>query len=327
MSQTVRWGLLATGSIAETFAAALQEADGAELAAVGSRNLDKAQAFATRYGVARAHGSYAELATDPDVDAVYVATPHAFHERDTRLCLEHGKHVLCEKPFALNAAQAGRMVAAAEAADRLLMEAMWTRFLPSLIHVRRSLADGVIGTPRSLVADFGIRPAFDPASRLFDAALGGGALLDLGIYAVSMARWLFGPPVRVTGAAHLGPTGVDDDSALVLLHTDGELATAHQSLRIETPRQAVIYGTEGHIRLHTPWWGTSRITVQTAAGSPETTDFALRGAGYTHMAEAFMDLIRTGRRESDVMPLAESTAIMGTMDALRAQWGLRYPGE
>ena len=327
MAPKTRWGILAPGAISGAFAAALQQAEGAELAAVGSRDAERARDFAARYGVPRSHGSYAELAADPDVDAIYIGTPHAFHERDTVLCLEQGKHVLCEKPFALNAAQARRMIEAARRHDRLVMEAMWTRFLPSLVHMRQVIDAGAIGDVRSLTADFGIQPEFDPASRLFDPALGGGALLDLGVYAVSVSSWLFGTPVEVKGSAHFGPTGVDDDSAFVLLHGDGQITTAYESFRVDTPREAVIRGTDGWIQLHEPWWGTSRLTIKSADGQPETLTFDLRGLGYTHMAEAFMDLIREGRRDSAVMPLAESLAIMNTMDTLRAQWGLKYPGE
>jgi predicted dehydrogenase len=327
MKKIVRWGILAPGRISGAFAAAIHQAEGAELAAVGSRGLDRARAFAEKYGIFRAHGSYADLAADPEVDAIYIGTPHAFHERDTVLCLCHGKHVLCEKPFAINAAEGRRMVQAARENDRLLMEAMWTRFLPSLEHVQQVISAGLIGEPRTLTADFGIQPEFDPHCRLFDPWLGGGALLDLGVYAVSLSSWLFGNPVDIKGTANLGPTGVDDDSAFVLRHAGGQMTNAFESFRVQTPREAVIQGTEGWIKLHEPWWGTSRLTIKTADGEPETLEFSLRGGGYTHMAEAFMDLIRTGRRDSDVMPLAESLTIMETMDTLRGQWGQKYPME
>lgn len=327
MKKAIRWGILAPGGISGTFAAALQEAEGAELAAVGSRDAGRARAFTEKYGFARAHGSYADLAADPEVDAVYIGTPHSFHERDTVLCLENGKHVLCEKPFAINAGQARRMIEAARANDLLLMEAMWTRFLPSLIHVRKLIADGVIGTPRTLTADFGFQAEDNPKSRLFNPDLGGGALLDLGVYPVSLAHWLFGVPAEIHGAANLGPTGVDDDSAILLRHEGGEMTTAFMSFRVETPRTATIMGTAGWIRLQQPWWGAPQITIGRNGESEETMDFALRGAGYTHMAEAFMDLVRNGARDSEVISLADSAAVMETMDTLRARWGQKYPGE
>ena len=327
VKQIVRWGILGPGTISEAFAKALAEAAGADLVAVGSRDSERAEAFACEHGASRVHGSYLDLAADSGVDAIYIGTPHSFHEEHTVLCLRHGKHVLCEKPFAINADQARRMIQAAGEHDRLLMEAMWTRFLPSLQHVRQMMASGRIGEPRTLTADFGIRPKFDPASRLFDPHLGGGALLDLGVYAVSLAHWLFGDPIEIKGTAHLGPTGVDDDSAFVLRHGAGQITTAFQSMRVETPREAVIRGTAGWIKLHEPWWGTSTLTIGTADGEQETMTFPLRGLGYTHMAEGFMELIRDGRCDSDVISVRESLAIMETMDVLRAQWGVKYPME
>ncbi len=327
MKQTIRWGILAPGAISGAFAAALQVAEGAELAAVGSRDLVRARAFAEKYGVSRAHGSYAQLAADPEVDAIYIATPHAFHERDTLVCLGEGKHVLCEKPLAINADEARRMIFAARDHDRLLMEAMWTRFLPSLEKVRTLIAAGAIGVPRTLTADFGFQAADDPTGRLFNPDLGGGALLDLGVYPVSLAHWLFGDPVEIHGTANLGPTGVDDDSAILLRHRGGEITLAFMSFRVETPRTATIQGTEGWIRLQQPWWGASQITVGIKDRPEETVDFALRGQGYTHMAEAFMDLIREGRRDSEVISHKQSLAIMETMDTLRRMWGHKYPLE
>ncbi len=326
MPATVRWGILGPGRIARKFALALRESEGAVAAAVGSRSKDRAEAFAREFGIPTAHGSYQALAADPGVDAVYVATPHPFHEEHTVLCLRAGKHVLCEKPLALNAAQGERMVEAAREAGRLLMEAMWTRFLPTLARVRQLTAGGMIGDPRLLTADFGFRAPFDPASRLFDPALGGGALLDLGVYPLSLASMLFGEPVGIASAANLGPTGVDEEVAVLLHHAGGPLAVLTASSRLATPGEARIHGTAGSIRIHPPWHGGTRLTVG-AGGTEETLDLPHRGGGFAHQIEAFMELVRGGKRDSPVMPLAESLAILQTMDALRIRWGLRYPGE
>jgi len=326
MRQTVRWGILGPGRIARKFALALRESKGAILAAVGSRSRDRAGAFAREFGAPTAHGSYEALAGDPEVDAVYVATPHPFHLPHTVLCLSAGKHVLCEKPLALSAAQGERMIEAAREADRLLMEAMWTRFLPTLVRVRGLLAGGAIGMPRLLTADFGFRAPFDPASRLFDPALGGGALLDLGVYPLSLASMLFGEPARIASAANLGPTGVDEETAILLHHAHGELAVLTASTRLATPDRARIHGTEGWIRIHPPWQGSTRLTVG-HQDAEETLDLPHRGGGFAHQIEAFVELVREGRRDSPVMPLAESLAVMRTVDTIRAQWGLRYPGE
>jgi predicted dehydrogenase len=325
--QAIRWGVLGPGSIARKFAADLRLAEGAKLVAVGSRDRDRAAGFAAEFGAPHAHASYQALVADPRVDAVYIGTPHAFHAEHALLCLRHGKHVLCEKSLALDAGQAGRMVRAAAEHDLLLMEAMWTRFLPAIVQLREILAAGVIGEPRLFLADFGFRTVFDPASRLFDPAQGGGTLLDLGVYPISFASMLFGEPTAVGGLASLGQTGVDEEATITLRHAGGALASAVISFRVDTPREAVVMGTAGRVRLHQPWWGAARLTVERGDGTAETLDLPVRGHGYVHEAEAFMALLREGRRDSPVMPLQESLAIMRTMDTLRAAWGVAYAGE
>jgi predicted dehydrogenase len=327
--RTIRWGILGPGRISRKFAAALLEAEGAELAAVGSRDAARAAAFAAEFGLAPAHTheSYEALAADPAVDAIYIGTPHTGHEEHALLCLAHGRHVLCEKPLAINAAQAGRMVAAARASGLVLMEAMWTRFLPSIVRVRELVAEGHIGEVRLITADFGFRAANDPRSRLFDPRLGGGALLDLGIYPLTLASMLCGEPVEIRATATLGTTGVDEETAVMLRHARGEQALLAASLRADTPREANIIGTHGRLRILFPWWAGTRITLREGQGEEQPFELPSRGGGYAHEAEAFMDLIRNGESETPVMPLDESLAIMRTMDAIRAQCGLRYPLE
>lgn len=326
----VRWGILAPGRISRKFAAALAVSDGARLVAVGSRDRARAAAFAAEFGIApaHAHGSYEALAADSVVDAVYVGSPHSGHEAHTLLCLAHGKHVLCEKPLAVNAAQAGRMVAAARAAGLLLMEAVWTRFLPSVARLREIVAAGDLGEVRLVAADFGFHAAFDAQSRLFAPALAGGALLDLGIYPLNLASMLCGAPASIQATANVGMTGVDEETAMVLRHARGELATLNCSLRCDTPREAHVIGTGGRARLLFPWWAGTRLAVQRRGEDREQVfELPSRGGGYAHEAEAFMGLLRAGRTEPDVMPLDESVAIMGTMDEVRRQCGVRYPAD
>ena len=329
--RTIRWGILAPGHISRKFAAALHESAGAQLVAVGSREIERAVSFAADFaavpGAVRAYGSYEALAADPDVDAVYIGSPHSGHEAHTLLCLAHGKHVLCEKPLAVNAAQGERMVAAARAAGLLLMEAVWTRFLPSLTRVRELVTAGTIGEVRLVSADFGFRAPFDPKSRLFAPELAGGALLDLGIYPLTLASMFCGPPTLIHADANLGPTGVDEETAIVLRHARGELATLSCSLRCDTPREAHVIGTEGRIRILFPWWAGTRIAVQECGGEEEVFDLPSRGGGYAHEAEAFMDLLRAGRTEPDVMSLDDSLSILRTMDAIRKQCGVRYSAD
>jgi len=326
-TRVIRWGILAPGKIAHAFASALRVTAGAELVAVGSRDRGRAEAFAAMYGIPRPHGSYADLAADPGVDAVYVASPHSEHEAHAVLCLEAGKHVLCEKALAVNAAQAERMFACARERDLVLMEAMWTRFLPVMVRVRELLAAGEIGDVRMVLADFGFRAPFDPASRLFAPGLAGGALLDGGVYPLNLAFMVCGPPEEIHTAADLGSTGVDEQAGILLRHAGGRISVLSCANRVDTPREAAILGTAGRITIPRPWWAGSRLVLQREQRPDEIFDLPGRGGGYAHEAEAFMDLVRTGRRESPVMPPAESLAVLRAMDEIRARWGLRYPGE
>ncbi|MCB1182363.1 Gfo/Idh/MocA family oxidoreductase, partial [bacterium] len=264
---------------------------------------------------------------DPDVDAVYIGSPHDGHCAHTLLCLAHGKHVLCEKPLALGAAQGEAMIAAARERGLALMEAVWTRFLPSVAKARALVEAGAIGELRMIQADFGFRAAFDPHSRLFDPARGGGALLDLGIYPVNLAVMLAGAPVEIVSSANRGATGVDVEDAFILRHARGELSVLTAALTVDTPREAHLLGTGGRLTLAHPWWAGTRLVHTDAAGAVHTHDLPHRGGGYTHEAEAFMALIRNGKVESPVMPWDHSLAVLRVMDALRGEWGVRYPGE
>jgi predicted dehydrogenase len=322
-----RWGIIGTGNIASQFARGLAALDDAELVAVGSRAVKSAEVFGEQFNVPRRHGSYAALASDPDVDAIYVATPHPLHMENTLLGLEAGKAVLCEKPFAINAGQAQAMIAAARERGVFLMEAMWTRFLPHMVRLRELLAAKAIGEPRMLQADFGFRTNFNPQGRLFDPAMGGGALLDVGVYPVSLASMVFGAPERVTGMAHLGASGVDEQSAMIFGYAGGQLALLSQAIRTNSPHEALLLGTAGRIRVHTSWWKAAPMTLSVDGRPDELIDAPVIGNGYNYEAAEVGRCLREGHTESDVMPLDETLAIMRTLDEVRAQWGLRYPGE
>ena len=322
-----RWGILGTGRISHEFAAGLRDTPDAETLAVGSRTEDSAREFAAWFGIARHYGSYAELVSDPEVDVVYVATPHPFHAENVALCLEAGKHVLCEKPMTVNAAQAERLIALAEDNGLFLMEGMWTRFFPLMERVRHLISSGAIGEPRLLHVDFGFRAPFDPWQRLFNPDLGGGALLDVGVYCVSLSSMIFGPPDRVTGLAHLGETGVDEQSAAILEHGDGRISTMSIAIRTATPQEAMIAGTEGWISIHPEWWKPDTLTLSRPGKKDESIEAPYTGNGFPHEAAEVIRCIRTGARESEVMPLQETLSIARTMDELRRLWGLVYPDE
>ncbi len=327
MQKTVRWGILGPGRISRKFAAGLQAAEGAGIAAVGSRSLVRAEQFAAEFGVPRAYGSYRSLVDDDGVDAVYIGTPHSFHRDHAILALRAGRHVLVEKPFAINAAEASEMIAAARGEKLALMEAMWMRFIPSITEVRRLVAAGTIGEVRRVEADFGFRAGFDPNDRLFDPNLGGGALLDVGIYPLSLAHMLLGEPATVGGTARLGETGVDEESTAILGYAGGRQAVLTMAVRRDTRCDAFIQGTEGSIRIPPAWWRSERIELVEKGRSERTIDLPFKGNGYTHEAEEFMDLVRVGGTGSEVMSLDESLSIIRTMDRIREHWGLKYPME
>jgi predicted dehydrogenase len=328
MSDKIQWGIIGCGQIASVFAEALCELEEAELLAVGSRSLDKAKGFAEKFGAERTYGSYAELVADRDIDVVYIATPHVFHMENTLLCIEAGRAVLCEKPFAVNTRQARRMIEAARAKGVFLMEAMWTRFIPAIVKVRQLLSDGVIGQVRMVQADFGYRFDFDQKHRAFNLELGGGALLDVGVYPVSLASMIFGrQPKAIGGVADIGQTGVDEQSAFVLRYTEGELAVLYCALRTETPGEAVIIGTEGMIRVHYPFWRSKCLTIRRDGKDTELLDLPFECNKFCFQAEHVQNCLREGKKQSDIMTLDESLAIMETMDRIRAPWGLKYPAD
>jgi predicted dehydrogenase len=325
---TIRWGILGTGGIARKFADALALLPDARLTAVGSRTPAAAEAFGSAYKIPHCHGSYEALMRDPDVDVIYVATVHPLHFENSIGCLTAGKAVLCEKPFTINAGQAEKVIALAREKRIFLMEAMWTRYFPVFQKIRSLLAEGALGEVRQVQADFGIKPEFNPRGRLFDPELGGGALLDLGVYPVSLASMVFGEiPRRVASAAVIGSTGVDEQSAAVLEYSAGRMAVVSCSLRFVSPQEAHIIGTGGRIRIHRPWWYADTITLSREGRGDETSTLPYLGNGYAHEAVEVMDCLRAGRLESGVMPLAESLQIMKTLDAIRAEWGFKYPGE
>jgi predicted dehydrogenase len=327
MSHRVRWGILGTGRIARQFAEALRRLPDSELLAVGSRFPDSARRFADEFEVAHPYGDYRQLVSDPQVQVVYVATPHFCHAANTRLALDAGKAVLCEKPFTINAAEAHETIALARARKLFLMEAMWTRFFPLMTKLRDLLAADAIGDVRHLTADFGFRAEYAEDSRLFEPRFGGGALLDVGVYPVSLASMLFGPPTRIVGAANLGTTGVDEEAAVILTHGEGQLAVLHAAIRLNTVQEAIVTGTRGRVRIHCPWWRPATMTISREGKTDETLDFALEGNGYEYEAREVTECLRAGKLESPLMPLDETLSVMKTLDTLRAQWGLKYPME
>ena len=327
MERTIRWGILGPGNIARKFAIGLSALPDAELTAVGSRSVEKAAEFARDFNIPNKHSSYVDLANDPDVDVVYVATPHPFHREHSILCLKAGKAVLCEKPLAINAQEGEEIIRCARETKKFLMEAMWTRFLPVMARVREWLAEGAIGEVRMLTADFGFRSGWDPEGRLLNPKLAGGALLDVGVYTVAMASMVFGQqPSRIASMAHIGETGVDEQSAMLLGYDTGQLAILSCAVRTNTTQESRIIGTEGAIHIPDFWHATS-ATLSVSGKDTVQIEIPFDGNGYNYEAAEVMRCLRAGKLESDIMPLDESLSIMETMDKIRVQCGLRYPME
>ncbi len=317
-----KWGILGPGNIAHKFADGLQAIDDAEIYAVGSRSQERADAFGEKYDIPNCYGSYEDLVRDPDVQAIYVASPHQMHKENTIQCLEAGKPVICEKPFAINAKEAQAMVDCARANGLFLMEAMWSRFGPVSRKVVQLIADKAIGDVQMLHCHFGFRCGWNPDGRLLNANYGGGGLLDVGIYCVSYARMVFGMgPADVTGFAEIGETGVDEQAVLAFKYPTGKLAAMSTGVQTSTPHEATIMGTDGMIRVPNFW----HATKYTLNGEEHGVDVV--GNQYNYQAMEVQKCIAAGKRESDILPLDETLEIMQTLDTLRSQWGLKYPME
>lgn len=326
-SQTFRWGIVGLGNIAHKFAEGLKAVPGAQLVAVASRTQAKADQFGDQYGARRRYATYHALADDAEVDAVYVATPHPMHKEDALMCIDAGKAVLCEKPFTINAREAEVVIDRARRQKVFLMEAMWTRFFPIMVRLRELLAQQAIGELNMVQADFGFRAGVEPEGRLFSKALGGGGLLDVGIYPLSLASMVLGTPADVTGLAAIGTTGVDERAGFVCRYPNGGIAILSTAVRTNTPQEAWFWGTAGRIKIHSEFWKPSRMSVFRDGKPAEEIELPYEGNGYNYEAIEVMNAVREGRLESPVMPLDESLALMQTMDKLRAQWGLKYPME
>jgi len=315
----VRFGVVGTGGIAAAFTDDLRLLDDAEVVAVGSRSQQTADAFAAAHGVERAHGTYEGLLSDGEVDVVYVATPHPWHHPVAMQAIASGKALLVEKPFTMTGDEAQDIVDAARRARSFCMEAMWARFNPHLVRVREVVASGELGEVTTVLADHGQWFPRDRGSRLFAPELGGGALLDLGVYPVSFASMVLGTPTRVTARATSAFTGVDAQTSILLEHAGGGHAVLTCTLRAVSPTTAAVVGTEGRLEIDGPWYAPGGFTVTPRGGTPWRYEEPHDGVGLRHEAAEVVRCLRAGRAESDVMPLDETVAIMRTLDEVHRQ--------
>ncbi|MEH1015217.1 Gfo/Idh/MocA family oxidoreductase [Micromonospora sp. CPCC 206060] len=319
-----RWGILATGNIAGRFVEDLRLLPDAEVVAVGSRTAESARLFADRHGIGRSYGSWSELADDDDLDVVYVATPHSAHHEATMTCLAAGRAVLVEKPITLDRAGAAELVETARSRDVFLMEAMWMRCNPLILRVRELIANGAVGTLTGVQADFGVAGPFPPEHRMRNRLLGGGALLDLGVYPVSLAHLLLGVPDHVAAWGKLGPEGVDENTGIVLGYDSGAVATLSCGMLGMTPVAAAITGTLGRIELPSPFFRPGHAVLHRLGAEPETIPGELVGNGYQDEAAEVQRCLAAGLRESPLVPHSATLEVMTLLDDIRERIGVSY---
>ena len=323
----LNWGVLGAGGIAKTFVADCKAA-GINMAAVASRSLDKAQQFAADAGIDVAYGSYEQLVEDPNIHIVYVATLHPMHAEHALLAINAGKHVLIEKPFTLNAREAEQVAEAARANGVFAMEAMWTRFLPSMLRIEQIIAGGGLGQLRALQADHSQYLPYTRAPRLHEPELGGGALLDLGVYPVSFANRLFGKPESISARAKLTDKGVDEIVSAIFTYSDGAEAIVQSNFMALGSNKATVIGSEGRIEIDTVWYNQTSFSHYNSQGAlVERYETKIEGRGMHFQALEVEQCVAANKLQSDRMSLDESIQIMQVMDEIRAQVGVQYPGE
>jgi len=327
---TVRWGVAGPGPVADKVMRDLAYVPNAVLTAVGSRSAERAQAFAAALAgpaghgqLPAAHGSYQALLADPEVDVVYVATPHPQHRALALAALTAGKAVLVEKSFTVTPAATREVVAAARAAGRFAMEAMWTRFCPAVARLRELVADGAIGEVRTVTADLGVRRPVDPATQSYHPEQGDGLLFHLGVYPVSFAQMLLGAPDAVVAHGVVHPSGADVEESVLLRYPGGRSALLFASLRSPAPGEARVLGTAGWIQVPPRFHYASRIVLHRNGRDPETIDAPLTGAGYAHELLEVTERVANGHTESEIMLLADTVAVQDVLGEIADQLGLR----
>ncbi len=325
--ESIRWGILGCGKISRKFASDLALVEGAKLTALGARELSTAEEFAREFPATHVHGSYEELVSNPDVDVIYIGTPHGLHREHTLLCLNHGKAVLCEKAFAINLREAKEMVDTARAKKIFLMEALWSKFLPQYQKVQELIAAGELGEIKNVLIDFGFIPQAPVPSRLYDPALGGGSLLDIGIYNVFYALSFLGRPDEIEASMTPSSTGVDEQCAMLFKYKNGAMAQLFSSLSSNLGTEANIGGTKNRIRLTSRFYAPS-ARIEMFSGREETKQFIPvdkePGSGYQYEARHVGECLRKGLTESPVMTLDDSLLLMETLDRIRAVAGIHY---
>lgn len=323
MGRVINWGIIGLGNIANTFAKDLLLSNKSKLYAVASRHRDKAKAFSEKFNTTLYYNSYKALAEDSNIDVVYIATPHTLHYENTILCLSKGKAVLCEKPFSINTSQVEAMIKTAKSKNLFLMEGLWTRFIPATEKLLELIELNTIGDIISIKADFGFKAEIDLKSRLYNKVLGGGALLDIGIYPIYLSLLLLGSPKAIKATARMTETGVDSYCAMVFSYDNNVSANLECTIETDTPTEAIIYGTKGSIKLHRDFFASKQLTL--TQNNVETVyDIDKKGMGYLHEIEAVNLCLINGYKESSKVPLKTSLELIKIIDRVKASIGLNY---
>ncbi len=323
--EKIRWGILGTGNIAHKLADALKFVEGAELYAVGSRKVESARKFASEFGISKAYGSYEDAAKDKDVDVIYVATPHNLHLENTLMCLENGKHVLCEKPFGVNGNEVRQMISKAKEKNLFLMEALWSRFLPNILKTKEIIDSGEIGKVNLLTAYFSFKSIHGPEHRQFNKDLCGGSLLDIGIYNIFLSMFLLGKPKEIFSSAGFTKTEVDGSCSVTFKYDNEALAVTFSSFLADTPIIAEVHGENGKIFLEDKWFCPTNIRLTDSKGNEKLFNFDFKGNGYNYEADEVIKCIRAGKIQSDLMSWDASLELIDALDAIRKKCGLVYP--
>lgn len=328
MMKKIRWGILATGGIAHKFASDLKLVKDAELTAVASRNLEKSKEFARKFNIKNAYGSYEELAHSGDVDVVYIATPHTLHYANTLLCLENGKHVLVEKPAGMNSRQLNDMISLASQKNLFFMEAFWTRFIPSYLKFRELALDGTIGQIQYIQADFGFIGSTDPNHRLQNKSLGGGSLLDIGIYPVFLSLDIAGNPDEILSTAIINKVGIDETTSILFNYRENRInSNLYSTIVANTPVEATVFGNKGSVTLKRMWHIPTKVSLNLTNGKTKKYSFPEKGFGYEYEAREVNKCILEGRMFSEIFPPSASQLLHSTLDEIRQKIGLVYEAD
>lgn len=326
MTRKWNWGILGCGNIAEKFSSDLQTLPNANLFAAASRSQSKANKFAEKFGFIKGYGSYSELVNDPEVDVIYIATPHSHHMEHSLLCLNHGKAVLCEKAFALNSDQSDKMIQTAREQEVFMMEAFWTRFQPAFLKVKDLLEQKILGEVKMIRSDFAFNGPFDPENRLYNLALGGGSLLDIGIYPVFAALQAFGRPDEVKTIAQFSSTGSEESIAILFKYKDGQIASLQSSFAVYSDTQSEYWCENGYIRIKRQGIGSTKVEIWRSDESSEELEFTYPDThGYHLEAKHVMECLDQKLTESPLLPLSFSALLMETLDRIRQDAGIEFP--